>query len=264
MRKTRPLALAGAIAVCVAAMTAAAQPVPVPAPKPAPNRSAPTPGVSTDANKPTPPLALGPQSLPNPAAPSHPQEAIAAPGGAVAFNAKQRALIERANTYFAGVQTLVGDFVQVAANGARSEGKFYLQKPGRLRFEYDPPSTVELIADGETVAIRDSRLNNQTYLPQSQTPLRFLFADRVDLLKDTNVIAAYSDDMFATVVIEEHQTFAGTQRLMLMFGARDFQLRQWTVTDPQGFDTTVAVYNLDKSKKVDPSLFKIDYERMLQ
>ena len=51
---------------------------------------------------------------------------------------------------------------------------------------------------------------------------------------------------------------------MLMFGAQDFQLRQWTVTDPQGYDTTVAVYNLDTSKQPDPNLFRIDYTRMIQ
>jgi outer membrane lipoprotein-sorting protein len=53
----------------------------------------------------------------------------------------------------------------------------------------------------------------------------------------------------------------GTSRLMMMVGAKDFQLKQWTVTDPQGYDTTVAVYNLDPSRKIDPALFKIDYTR---
>jgi len=86
----------------------------------------------------------------------------------------------------------------------------------------------------------------------------------MDLLRDTNVIGIYSDDIFSTVVIEEKHAIAGTHKLMLMFGAQDLTLRQWTVTDPQGFDTTVAVYNLDTTKKPDPGLFKINYERVLQ
>ena len=61
------------------------------------------------------------------------------------------------------------------------------------------------------------------------------------------------------VVIEENHPLVGTNRLMLMFDAKDLQLKQWIVTDPQGYDTTVAVYNLDSSKKVDPGLFKIDF-----
>jgi outer membrane lipoprotein-sorting protein len=65
-------------------------------------------------------------------------------------------------------------------------------------------------------------------------------------------------------VIEERQVIGGTHRLMLMFGAKDFRLRQWTITDPQGYDTTVALYNLVSGKKLDPNLFTINYERMLQ
>jgi len=83
-------------------------------------------------------------------------------------------------------------------------------------------------------------------------------------LKETNVVAVRADDTFVTVTIEERQPLIGTSRLMMMVGAKDFQLKQWTVTDPQGFDTTVAVSNLDTSKRPDPGLFKIDYTRYVQ
>jgi outer membrane lipoprotein-sorting protein len=78
-------------------------------------------------------------------------------------------------------------------------------------------------------------------------------------LKDTNVVSVTSDEVYISVTIEEKQALIGTSRLMLMLGTKDGQLKQWTVTDPQGFDTTVAVYNLDSSRKVDPSMFKIDF-----
>jgi len=168
------------------------------------------------------------------------------------------------NAYLSSVQSMVGDFAQVAPDGAKTSGKFYLQKPGRLRFEYNPPSPVELIADGQSMVVRDRKLATQDLYPLSQTPLRFLLADRIDLLKDTDLVGVYADALFVTLVIEQKQVFGGTHRLLLMFGAQDFQLRQWTITDPQGYDTTVAVYNLDTSKKLDPDLFKINYERMLQ
>jgi outer membrane lipoprotein-sorting protein len=73
------------------------------------------------------------------------------------------------------------------------------------------------------------------------------------------VVSITADDVFISVTIEEKNVVIGTSRLMLMVGAKDGQLKQWTVTDPQGYDTTVAVYNLDSSKKVDPGLFKIDF-----
>ncbi len=177
----------------------------------------------------------------------------------VALKPEQRALVEKVNRYLSSVQTLQGKFVQVGGDGRRTTGDFYLAKPGRVRFEYDDPSPIELVADGTSVVVRDRNLATQDVYPLSQTPLRFLLADRVDLTKDTNVIAAYADDVFVTVVLEERNTIVGTSRLMMMFDAKTMQLKQWTVTDPQGFDTTVAVYDLDTTKRPDPNLFKIDF-----
>jgi outer membrane lipoprotein-sorting protein len=188
----------------------------------------------------------------------------AKPGGSTALDAKRRAMLDRVSQYLSGVQTLVGDFVQTAPDASRSEGKFYIQKPGRVRFAYAAPNPIDVIADGQSVVVRNRDLNTQDPYMLSQTPLRYLLAERIDLLKDTNVVSVSSDDVYITVVIEENQLLIGTNRLMLMFGAKDFQLRQWTVTDPQGFDTTVALYNVDPTRKPDPNLFKINFERMLQ
>jgi len=183
---------------------------------------------------------------------------------AVTFDPGQRALLEKINTYFNSVTNLTGKFVQVGPDGGKTEGLFYMQKPGKVRFEYDPPSTIELISNGDDVVVRDRKLLTQDLYPLSQTPLKFLLSDKLDLLKDANVVGVYQDDLFVTVVIEEKNALAGTHRLMIMFGKKDLQLKQWTVTDPQGYDTTVAVSDLDSSKKPDPQLFKINYERMLQ
>jgi outer membrane lipoprotein-sorting protein len=177
------------------------------------------------------------------------------------FDAKQRALLDRISAYLSSVQIMVGKFVQVGPDGGRTEGTFYIQKPGRVRFAYNPPSPIDIISDGSSVVVRDRKLATQDLYPLSQTPLRYLLAERIDLLRDTDVVSVTSDDSFATVVIEQKQLFVGTDRLMIMFDAKDLALKQWTVTDPQGFDTTVAVYNLDTTKKPDPNLFVINYQR---
>ena len=266
MRKAGRAALACTI---LAGLTAAAMAQTVPVPKPAPQ-----PKVGTTAKPETPPssLSLAPvgQSAPPPpsSSPGGIIEALTGilpkPGGQIAFDANQRALVERVNAYLTSVQSMVGDFVQVAPDGSRTNGKFYLQKPGRVRFEYNPPSPVELIADGQSMVVRERKLNTQDLYPLSQTPLRFLLADRIDLLKDTDLVGVYSDNMFVTMVIEQRQIIGGTYRLMLMFSTKNLELKQWTVTDPQGYDTTVAVFNLDKTKKPDPDQFKINYERVIQ
>jgi outer membrane lipoprotein-sorting protein len=247
MRKAGVAALVAALMVG-AMPIAVAQSVPAPAPKkPATQGASPSQPLR-------PPAAVGP-------APAGP--AVASPGGAPrapgGFDTTQRALVDRVSGYLSGLQTLVGDFVQVGPDGQRTEGQFFIQKPGKVRFEYNPPSPVDVVADGHSVVVRDRKLDTQQLFSLSQTPLRFLLSDRIDLLRDTNLISVTADDTFVTVVIEETQTLIGTSRLMLMVGAKDFQLRQWTVTDPQGFDTTVAVYNLDTTKKLDPNMFKITY-----
>ena len=184
--------------------------------------------------------------------------------GTAAFTPAQRAQVDKASAYLSSVHQMVGHFVQVAPDGSRSQGEFYVQKPGRVRFEYDAPSPIEIIADGQSVVVRDRKLATQDVYPLSQTPLRFLLADRIDLLRDTNVVAVRSDDVYVTVVIEERQALIGTSRLMMVLGVRDYQLKQWTVTDPQGYNTSVTVSQLDSSKRPDPNLFRVDYTRYAQ
>jgi outer membrane lipoprotein-sorting protein len=258
-------ALLSSLAMCMAAGVALAQSVPMPAPAPQPKSqgpAAPRTAAATGTTQPAKPPEQSSGFFPNIFKP--PAAIFGKSGEATAFDGRQRALADRISTYLSNLRQMHGNFVQVGPDGSKSEGEFTLQKPGKIRFDYNPPSPIELIADGSSVVVRDRKLATQDLYPLSQTPLRFLLADRIDLLKDTNVIGVYADDVFATVVIEERQILGGTHRVMLMFGAQDYQLRQWTVTDPQGFDTTVAVYNLDPKVTPDPNMFRIDYTRNIQ
>jgi outer membrane lipoprotein-sorting protein len=206
-----------------------------------------------------------PQAAPKQPAPGAGKpSSVFRPGAMTALDGDRRALVDRLSAYLSGVQTMVGDFVQIGPDGQRVRGQFYIQKPGRVRFEYEPPSPIDIIADGQSVAVRDRTLATQDIYPLSQTPLRFLLSQRIDLLRDTNIVGVYADTTFATVVIEETQPLVGTNRLMLMFDAKDLHLKQWIITDPQGFDTTVAVHNIDTSRRPDPTLFRINYERFLR
>ena len=250
------LALIVAVSVAGVATLSTAQTVPKPAPKGRDNthlsaserqkRSLPTTG-ATSATPPEPVIPDPRRSVPT--------------NIFASFDANQKAQAAKVSNYLSSLQTLVGSFVQVGPDGTKTKGDFYIQKPGKARFEYDPPTPIDIIADGSSLAVRDRNLATQDIYPLSQTPLRFLLSGRIDLLEDTNVVNVTSDDLFVSVTIEEKRALIGTTRLMLMVGAKDGQLKQWTVTDPQGYDTTVAVYNLDSTKKVDPSLFKIDFTK---
>jgi outer membrane lipoprotein-sorting protein len=247
----------------MAALTspAIAETIPLPTPAPLPKEGMPPPPAAQSGN-PLSGLAAGFKSLFNLDKPE--QQAAVTTTAPTAFTAAQRAQVDKVSAYLSSVQVLNGQFVQVGPDGNRVKGEFFIQKPGKVRFEYEPPSRIEIVADGTSVVVRDRKLATQDLYPLSQTPLRFLLADRIDLMRDTNLIGVYADDVFATVVIEERQILGGTHKVMLMFGAQDYQLRQWTVTDPQGYDTTVAVYNLDNTKQPDPNMFRIDYTRQIQ
>jgi outer membrane lipoprotein-sorting protein len=262
-RNGRTVALAAVLA-CLTASPALAESVPMPRPRPHTTHH---PRMTTGSiAQIVPPQALRARAQASSAqvqAPSPITNPFAAllgrPGSTTALNPEQKAVIDKVNNYLSSVQILSGNFIQVGPDGNRTKGQFYISKPGKVRFEYDNPSPIELIADGQSVVVRDRNLATQDVYPLSQTPLRFLLADKVDLMRDTNLVAVYADDVFITVVVEEKTAIIGTSRLMIMFSAKDMQLKQWTVTDPQGYDTTVAVYNLDTNKKPDPGMFKIDY-----
>jgi outer membrane lipoprotein-sorting protein len=248
------LALLTAASIVASATPSSAQNVPVP--KPAPKGREGTQMSAQDQQK-GPMLTGTTQAPPNPVIPD-PRRNVPA-NIFQTFDANQKAQAAKVSNYLSSLQTLAGNFVQVGPDGSKTKGDFYIQKPGKVRFEYEAPSPIELIADGSSLAVRDRKLATQDIYPLSQTPLRYLLSDRIDLLKDTNVVNVTADDVFVSITIEEKQALIGTSRLMLMVGAKDGQLKQWTVTDPQGYDTTVAVYNLDTTRKVDPNLFKIDF-----
>ena len=243
LRSALALAIAAALAGSITASSAQTVPVPKPAPKARDNAQ-----TQMSASEKAPLTTGATATPPNPVIPdprrNQPASIFAT------FDANQKAQAAKVSSYLSSLQTLSGNFVQVGPDGSRTKGDFYIQKPGKVRFEYDPPTPIAIIADGSSLAVRDRKLATQDIYPLSQTPLRFLLSDRIDLLKDTNVVSVTADDVFISVTIEEKQALIGT---------KDGQLKQWTVTDPQGYDTTVAVYNLDANKKVDPGLFKIDF-----
>ncbi|MEH2511427.1 outer membrane lipoprotein-sorting protein [Nitrobacteraceae bacterium AZCC 1564] len=255
--KARSLSLAAPTVLLTTFLmsSAFAQAVPVPKPAPKPRDGA------TDVQRSAPPAPSAPaasQNFPNPIPPAL-RNLFGGGSTTPTFDANQKMLASKVSAYLSGLQNVSGNFVQVGPDGSRTTGDFYIQKPGKVRFEYDAPSQIAIVSDGTTVVVRDRKLATQDNYPLSQTPLRFLLSDRIDLMRDTNLVGVSADDMFISITIEEKQALVGTSRLMLMIGAKDNQLKQWTVTDPQGYDTTVAVYNLDTTKKLDPGMFKIDY-----
>ena len=110
--------------------------------------------------------------------------------------------------------------MQIASDGKRSEGKLYSQRAGRVRFEYAQPATLELVADGARVMVRDLKLKTQDVYAIDQTPLKFLLKEKIDFEHDVKVLDVTTDDNGVAVSLEDKATFGGTSHLKLIFDPR--------------------------------------------
>ena len=180
------------------------------------------------------------------------------PGAALAITDEERAVLVEISSKLSGVKTMNGEFVQFDPNGAQRQGKFYIARPGRVRFQYAPPTTVSVIADGKSVLVFDKKLQTYDIWPLSQTPLRLLLDSGLDLAQSSRVTrVSVASDLVEVELQDETRFSAGT--LNLVFDRESYELRQWTVTDQQGLQTMVTLYNVEIGNQLSADLFKIDY-----
>ncbi|GJL92317.1 LolA family protein [Hyphococcus sp.] len=168
-------------------------------------------------------------------------------------NESDEAISEKLIAWLESVDTLKGDFTQIAPSGAISEGKFYLRRPGFLRFEYEPPTPLLIVANGGLVYVRDNDLETTDSYPTGKTPLKFLLAKKIDR-DDAKVIRV--DRGVDTVAV----TFASTDEetegeLTIIADAPDFALRRWIVRDLQGGTTVVTLSDVVSGERIAMSLF---------
>ncbi len=162
--------------------------------------------------------------------------------------------------HFSSVKTMTGEFVQFGPKGEQTGGKFFLERPGKLRFNYEPPSDFRVISDGKSVLLMNQKMNTADLYLLSQTPLKLLLDERIDLTG--NKVQAVKEDPDLTTITLADKSMFGNQTISMMFDPQSFELRQWTVTDAQGKDTTVMIFNVKEGVTFDPSVFKIDYNRV--
>jgi outer membrane lipoprotein-sorting protein len=187
--------------------------------------------------------------------------ALAATLAALALPASARELsLDEISKYLNGLQTATADFTQVNDDGSIATGKLYIKRPGRVRFEYNPPDKSLVMAGGSMVAIFDGKSNQPPeQYPLKQTPLSLILERNVDLARRNMVVGHNSDGKTTTVVAQDPDNpDYGTIRLV--FTDSPVELRQWLITDGAGGTTTVILGELSKGADLPASLFSIDYE----
>lgn len=166
-------------------------------------------------------------------------------------------VIAKASAVLSEMTEFQAPFTQIDTSGRKVTGQLAVARPGRLRFDYDPPSELVVIADGNNVGVIDRKLKTRDIYSLFLTPLKFLLREKIDLANDITVIGVRSDPDAYVIITEDKSTFAGTSRIALSFDKRSLKIKQWTVTDPQGYDTTVILGPLDTETEPDGDLFVI-------
>ncbi len=173
---------------------------------------------------------------------------------AQALTAGEKADLARINAYLNGFSTMKARFLQISPDGGIAEGTFYLKRPGRLRFEYDPPVKMLIVADGLWVNFIDRELDEVTRLPLAATPLKILVAERIDLSRDTLVSAVTRGARRLSVTLQDPEE-PEQGSLTLEFSEDPLTLRQWRLVDAQGGETVVAITDQRFNLALDPALF---------
>jgi outer membrane lipoprotein-sorting protein len=162
------------------------------------------------------------------------------------------------NKYLVGLKSADGTFRQTNPNGSVQAGRFYLQKPGRIRFEYDSPKGAMVIADGSWVGVFDPKSNrNPTRYPLDKTPLGLLLRDNLSLREPGMVLGATRDaDGTHITVVDPRAPQEG--RMVMSFDDDPIRLRQWAITTKTGQRTEVALTAMRPGPAVDRSLFNLE------
>ena len=148
-----------------------------------------------------------------------------------------------------------GSFDQIDSGNKHTSGRFYVQRPGKIRFDYAPPSALRIVADGHSLAIEDSDLKTIEKYPIGSTPFRLLLADAVDLARDARVVGVESDQGTLAISLEDKTgDAAGSIKLVFDTGP-ELQLKQWLITDAQGLTTTVTINDIVSGRKVAADFF---------
>jgi outer membrane lipoprotein-sorting protein len=173
-----------------------------------------------------------------------------------AYSDEEKGELDRVSAALNAIHTLKSGFLQIGPDGQAVQGELYLEKPGKIRFAYNPPSPVLIVATGGTVYVKNARLNTLDHYDLSDTPLGLLLNEKIDLKTNRAVVGVDNRDG-AIVVRARTSTNRNNSNITLVFDAPSLELRQWTVKDNQGGTTTVALQQPQKDVALEDSLFAV-------
>jgi len=169
---------------------------------------------------------------------------------------EEEELIHEINVHNSAIKTMAGRFLQIDSLGERTEGTFFIERPGKVRFRYAPPSREEIRSIGRGFYVIDRKEKTKYAYPQDRVPLRQFLTDEIDLFS-ANIVDVVSSDDFISVSIAD-DTPIGLVTVSLIFEIETKELRQWTLTEPNGAELTFSLYDVVKDVEIPRAFFRID------
>jgi outer membrane lipoprotein-sorting protein len=179
-----------------------------------------------------------------------------APVPAVTPAVDRNAIVDRVGKAMTEVKTAQGKFSQIDAMGKNSTGAFYINRPGKVRFEYTSPEPIFIVSDGVTVSIEEPKRKSYDSAPLSASTLALFLRANVDLKRDGSVsdVTSSNGSHFVTLV---DRTGEAQGKMILEFRASDFELLGWRTVDAAGAETRVRLTDTKKNVSLKPSLFVV-------
>lgn len=172
-----------------------------------------------------------------------------------ALSPEEQQLIAEINAHNSAIRTMVGRFLQIDTQGGRTEGTFFLERPDKIRFRYNPPSREEIVSVGRGFYVLNRQEETYYAYPQDSIPLRQFLGDQINLLNANVVDVTTSDGYMSITVIDE--TVAGTVQVSLIFDVATKDLAQWSLVEPNGSELTFSLYDVEKDVEIPRSFFSI-------
>jgi len=172
----------------------------------------------------------------------------------------QQLPLQTISTYLNSLKTVQAEFTQINDDGTISTGQIYIRRPGRVRFEYNPPDASLVLAGQGQVAIFDAKSNQPPeQFPLTRTPLNLILAPNIDLGR-AKMVVGHGYDGTSTTVTAQDPDYPEYGHIQMVFTGNPVQLRQWIITDGSGQTTTVILGDLQEVRSIQPSKFNISDE----
>ncbi len=176
-------------------------------------------------------------------------------------NAQTAEDVKQIEDYLNNIKTMEARFIQTASNGNAAEGKLYIQKPSKINMQYDAPTSVTIIGDGEYIVYNDKELDQVTHIDYDDVPASLILANDIKIDGKKIKITKFYKDAGMTSATIDYKEKGDIGPITLIFSNDPFELKQWKIVDPQSVEVVLSLYDTKQDVDLDQGLFKFKRQK---